>query len=109
MILKPVWLVLGLELATNEDSITAFEAFLGENKLPLVIDADGLNMIAKKKTLAKLLAKETILTPHPKELERLVGKWTDDFEKLEKTKAFSKKHQCIIVLKGAHTITVFWR
>ncbi|MBQ0740005.1 NAD(P)H-hydrate dehydratase, partial [Aquimarina celericrescens] len=46
-------------------------------------------------------------TPHPKELERLIGNWKDDFDKIEKTKAFSKTHNCIIVIKGANSITVF--
>ena len=50
--------------------------------------------------------RQTVLTPHPKELERLIGTWKDDFDKLDKAKAFSKKHQCIIVIKGANTITV---
>ena len=84
-----------------------FEAFLKSNKIPLVIDADGLNIISQKKALLKLLPKHSILTPHPKELERLVGKWSDDFEKLEKVKAFSKKYNVIVLIKGAHSIAVF--
>jgi hydroxyethylthiazole kinase-like uncharacterized protein yjeF len=47
------------------------------------------------------------LTPHPKELERLIGKWKDDFEKLDKTRKFSKEYDLIIVIKGANTITVY--
>jgi len=54
-----------------------------------------------------LLPELSILTPHPKELERLVGSWKDDFEKLKKAKAFAKKHKVILVLKGANTITIF--
>ena len=54
-----------------------------------------------------MLPKETVLTPHPKELERLIGPWKDDFDKLEKAKKFSKKHNLILVIKGANTITVF--
>jgi hydroxyethylthiazole kinase-like uncharacterized protein yjeF len=72
-----------------------------------VIDADGINILAKKKVLLKLLPSQTVLTPHPKELERLVGAWKNDFEKLKKAKAFSKKHDIILLIKGAHTITVF--
>ena len=75
--------------------------------MPLVIDADGIKLISKKKALLKLLPKpNTILTPHPKELERLIGKWKDDFDKLKKAKSFSKKHKSILVIKGANTITV---
>jgi len=53
------------------------------------------------------LPSKTILTPHPKEFERLVGKWKDDFDKLKKAKAFSKKYDVILVLKGAHTISIY--
>ena len=54
-----------------------------------------------------MLPEFSVLTPHPKELERLIGKWRDDFDKLKKAKAFSKKYNVIIVLKGANTITIF--
>ena len=53
------------------------------------------------------LPEQTILTPHPKELERLIGKWKDDFEKLEKAMGFSAKNNVVLVIKGAHTITVY--
>ncbi|WP_353777666.1 NAD(P)H-hydrate dehydratase [Winogradskyella sp. 3972H.M.0a.05] len=97
----------GIGVGTSKETVAAFEAFLGENKLPMVVDADGLNIIAKKKALAKLLPEQVILTPHPKELERLIGKWKDDFDKLKKAKSFSKRYKCILVIKGAHTVTVF--
>ena len=85
----------------------AFQHFLKSNTSPLVIDADGINLLSKHKADLKLLKPQNVLTPHPKELERLIGKWKDDFDKLKKAKAFSKKHQCILVIKGAHTITIF--
>ena len=53
--------------------------------------------------MLKLLPENSILTPHPKEFERLVGKWKDDFAKLKKLVTLSKKHKIIIVLKGAYT------
>ncbi|WP_452598774.1 NAD(P)H-hydrate dehydratase [Pontimicrobium sp. MEBiC01747] len=105
--IEPTVIAFGVGVGTDAKTITAFEAFLKENKTPLVIDADGLNILSKKKALLKLLPKQTILTPHPKELERLVGTWKDDFDKLKKTKAFSKKYDVIVVIKGANTITVF--
>ena len=55
----------------------------------------------------KLLPENTVLTPHPKELERLLGSWKDDFDKLKKAKAFVKKHKTVLVIKGANTIVVF--
>jgi len=72
-----------------------------------VLDADALNILSKKKALLKLVPKDSVLTPHPKELERLIGSWKDDFDKLKKVKAFAKKFKVIVVIKGAYTITVY--
>ena len=105
--IKPTVIGIGVGLGTHTKTIDAFEVFLKQNKMPLVIDADGLNILSKKKSLLKHLPKNTVLTPHPKELERLIGKWADDFDKLKKVKTFSKKHKVIVVIKGANTITVF--
>ncbi|TXG35992.1 NAD(P)H-hydrate dehydratase [Seonamhaeicola maritimus] len=104
--IEPTVVGIGVGVGTNTKTLKAFEAFLKQNKAPLVIDADGINILAKKKTLLKLLPENTVLTPHPKELERLIGAWKDDFDKLDKVTAFSKKHKVIVVLKGANTITV---
>ncbi|MDO7173570.1 NAD(P)H-hydrate dehydratase [Mariniflexile sp. AS56] len=105
--IKPTVIAFGVGAGTDKETVEAFEAFLKMNKTPLVIDADGINILGKNKTFLKLLPEQTILTPHPKELERLLGKWTDDFDKINKAKAFSKKHNLIVIIKGAHSITVF--
>jgi hydroxyethylthiazole kinase-like uncharacterized protein yjeF len=105
--IDPTVIGIGVGLGTSDHSVTAFEAFLKQNKKPLVIDADALNMLSKKKTLLKLLPEQAVLTPHPKELERLIGEWSDDFDKLKKVKAFSKKHNVVVLIKGAHSITVY--
>lgn len=98
---------IGVGLGTDEATVKAFGAFLKKNKVPLVIDADGLNILAKNKAMLKKLPGQSVLTPHPKELERLVGKWKDDFDKLERAKTFSKKYDCILVIKGAHSMTIY--
>jgi len=97
----------GIGIGTHKKTVEAFKMFLKNNKTPLVVDADGINILSKNKDLLKLLSKHTVLTPHPKELERLVGQWKDDFDKLAKAKAFAKKHKIVLVIKGAHTITIF--
>ena len=104
--LEPTVIGIGIGMGTNEKTVTGFTDFLNKNKKPLVIDADALNILSKNKTLLKIIPENTILTPHPKELERLIGAWKDDFEKLDKVKEFSKKYKCIVVIKGAHTIVV---
>jgi len=104
--LKPTVVGIGPGLGTAQETVQAFEAFLKKNQQPLVIDADGLNILASHPKILELLPSQTILTPHAKELERLIGVWNDDFDKIEKVKVFSKKYDCIVVIKGANTITV---
>ncbi len=103
---EPTVIGVGPGLGTTKKTITAFEAFLKTCKSSLVIDADGLNILGENPELLKLLPKQTVLTPHAKELERLLGVWKDDFDKIAKAKEFSKKYDCIVVIKGANTITV---
>lgn len=105
--ITPTVIGLGVGIGTAEPTIKALEAFFKENKTPLVIDADGINILSQSTDLLKLLPPETVLTPHPKELERLIGEWKDDFDKLKKVKAFSKKYNVIVIIKGAHSITVY--
>lgn len=77
---------------------------LFERKTPsMVLDADAINIISENPSLASLLPQGTILTPHIKEFDRLVGISQNTPERLKKLKSFSKKHKCIIVLKDANT------
>jgi hydroxyethylthiazole kinase-like uncharacterized protein yjeF len=105
--IEPTVIGFGIGVGLDPKTMRAFEVFLKTNKMPLVIDADGINMLAKKKALLKLLPSKAVLTPHPKELKRLIGAWKNDFDKLKKAKAFSKKHDVILLIKGANSITVF--
>lgn len=93
---------IGQELATQK----ALHEFLKTHTIPLVIDADALNILSLNKSWLSLLAPKTIITPHRKELERLIGKWKSEEEKFEKTKAFSKQYNLIVVMKGAPTHTI---
>ncbi len=105
--ITPSVIGIGVGLGADSKTATTFSNFLDTVKVPLVIDADGLNLLAKNKDLLNKLPSKTVLTPHPKELERLIGKWKDDFDKLNKAKAFSIKQDIILVIKGAHTITIY--
>lgn len=104
--IKPNVIGIGPGLGQSDKTFKAFEEFLKSNQTPLVIDADALNFLSKSTSLLDLIPERSVLTPHPGELKRLIGSWTDDFDKLEKTKQLSKKHNLIIIIKGAHTITV---
>jgi NAD(P)H-hydrate epimerase len=94
---------IGPGLGQEEDSVKAFAKVLEQFQKPFVIDADALNILATHRELMQLIPQNSILTPHPKEFERLVGEWKNDFERLQKQKEFAKTLQCIIILKGAHT------
>lgn len=98
---------IGVGMGTDPATVTAFKEFLRRNKSPLVIDADGLNILSQYPDLLFGMPPQTVLTPHPKELERLIGEWKDDFDKLKRVREFSKKYDCILVIKGAHTFTVY--
>ncbi len=103
----PNVICLGVGLGTHKKTVEAFTKFLKQNNKSLVVDADGLNIISENKIFLSHIPNQTVFTPHVKELERLIGKWSDDFDKLHKTKLFSKKYDCIVVIKGANTITVY--
>ncbi len=94
---------IGPGIGTNKETQLALESFLKECDKPLVLDADALNIISKNKKLLELLAHNTILTPHPKEFERLAGTTDNGFERLQKQIDFSGRYKCILVLKGANT------
>lgn len=103
---KPSAIVFGIGADTKDMTKRAFTELLEKYKGPLIIDADGLNMLAANKDLLYKLPSYCVLTPHPGELRRLIGEWEDDFEKIAKVKAFSKTYNVVVVIKGAYSITV---
>lgn len=94
---------MGQELSTQ----SAFHDFLTATLQPLVVDADALNILSKNKEWISLLPRKSILTPHKKELERLIGVWKSDVVKLEKTLQLANENDLIIVVKGAPTFIVY--
>lgn len=73
----------------------------------MVLDADALNILAESQQLYKLLPENAILTPHPKEFERLVGVSANSFDLLQVQLEFSVQYKVIVLLKGAHTCITF--
>ena len=70
----------------------------------MVIDADALNLLAADAELLSMVPRGAVLTPHPKEFERLAGKSENDFDRLNKLSTFAGLHQLYVVLKGARTV-----
>ena len=69
----------------------------------LVLDADALNILSVHQEMLVQLSPNTILTPHPKEFERLFGKSNSDFERIEMALHNAAKYNCYIILKGHHS------
>ncbi|RTY94887.1 NAD(P)H-hydrate dehydratase [Flavobacterium sp. GT3R68] len=97
---------IGIGMGQHQETQQAFFHFLKMNRLPLVIDADALNILALNIEWLALLPGKTILTPHLKELERLIGGWNSDIEKIDKVKHLSKEYNLIVVIKGAPTMII---
>jgi NAD(P)H-hydrate epimerase len=93
---------IGPGLGTASETRTAVKELLANYKKPMVIDADGLNGLSMEKKLPSL-PPGSILTPHPKEFERLFGDCKNDFERIERALENAKLLNCLIVLKGHHT------
>lgn len=80
------------------------EKLFSKYKKPLVADADALNALSQNKELLNTIPANSILTPHPKEFERLFGIAGSDFEQVKLALEMSGKYQVYIVLKRHHTL-----
>lgn len=73
---------------------------------PMVVDADALNLLGEHRSYIGRLPKGSILTPHPKELERLVGKCQNSYERLTKARELARSAGVHILLKGAYSVVI---
>lgn len=94
---------IGPGLGTDYETEEKFIHFLQTYSEPLVLDADALNIISKNSEYLKLIPKNSIITPHPKEFARLFGETSDSFERLELAKNKAKELKINIILKDHHT------
>ncbi len=93
----------GCGIDQKEATQKALFALLQQVDSPMVLDADALNILANNPDQLKHIPTNSILTPHPKEFERLFGKTMNDFARNELQLAKAKALNCIILLKGANT------
>lgn len=94
----------GPGIGTDEETAEMLRDLLMQYRKPMVIDADALNIVAKHKELLSSIPQKSILTPHPKEFERLFGKHNSSYEKALKARQTAQEYDVIIVLKGANTL-----
>ena len=93
---------MGTDLLTQK----ALESLIKQAKTPIVLDADALNILALDFSLVASIPKQSILTPHLKELERIIGFCNSHTERLTKTLALARQYELIIIIKGHFSETV---
>jgi len=93
----------GPGIGTASETKTLLEQTFDVYRKPVVLDADALNIISSEAKLLNKIPPGSILTPHPKEFERLFGKTENDYERLQLAHQKAKDLNVVIVLKGHHT------
>lgn len=94
---------IGPGLGTDKESASMLQQLFSHYTRPVVLDADALNLLAQHQQMLAAVPANSVLTPHPKEFDRLFGSSENDFIRMEKAKAMSVQYKIVIVLKGHHT------
>ena len=94
---------IGPGIGTGKQTQNALKLLIQNSSLPILFDADAINILAENKTWISFVPQNSIFTPHPKEFERLVGKSTNQFERNKLQREFSIRNKVFVILKGAHT------
>ncbi len=98
---------IGPGLGTEHATVMAYKAFLEKIDRPVVLDADALNILGEHPEWLQLVPKRSILTPHPKELERMFGKTDNSAARAELVREKAMEHELVIISKDRHTLTAF--
>ncbi len=97
-------IAVGPGIGTHEETADMLRVLFEHYRNPMVIDADALNNIAKYKELLSFIPSKSILTPHPKEFERIFGKCDSAYQRTVKAREAAQKFNIFIILKGANTL-----
>jgi NAD(P)H-hydrate epimerase len=99
-------IAIGPGMGSNSQTLQCLEWILSKTKCPVIIDADGINVLADHLDLLKNAGCDIVLTPHPGELSRITGYSIEDINKnrMEIAREFAEKNGVILLLKGYHTI-----
>ncbi|MCE2615933.1 NAD(P)H-hydrate dehydratase [Phocaeicola oris] len=99
-------IAIGPGIGQEEDSAFALKDQVEKTNRPMIFDADALNILSSHRNWLTMLPKHSILTPHLGELDRLIGKCTDTFERMKKTKELAFSLQSYIIMKGHYTMVI---
>ena len=96
-------IAVGPGITTDEITAGALTGLLRQSTRPVILDADALNIIAQDSSLFGLIPPNSILTPHPKEFDRLAGTSASSYERLHKALRLAQSIKTCIILKGRYT------
>ena len=96
-------MAIGPGLGTSRHTAAALHTYLQQQACPMVLDADALNILAEYPDWLNELPAESILTPHPAEMDRLVGHSANSFDRLNRARHFAEARGVFMVLKGHYT------
>jgi len=94
---------IGPGIGTDKPTQAALKDLLEKCKVPVVLDADAINILGENKDWFEIMPENSILTPHPKEFERIAGTFDNDYKRYLGQVEFAKKYNVTVVLKVAHT------
>lgn len=95
---------MGCGIGTSDPTKELLKAMLSQIKIPLLLDADALNILSENLDLRNQLPKKTIITPHAKEFDRLFGHHETKEERILTAIAKAQEYDIVIVLKGPKTV-----
>jgi ADP-dependent NAD(P)H-hydrate dehydratase / NAD(P)H-hydrate epimerase len=106
LLAKKTVLAIGPGLGRERHTLPFLEKLLGAARMPLVLDADALTLLAGKLKILRNLKAPAVLTPHPGEMARLLGATSRHVQqdRLKTAAGFASKHHVVLVLKGARTV-----
>ena len=100
------YLCIGSGLGTDNESLKKLRNVINSANRSLVIDADALNLIAAHRELLHQIPAQTILTPHPGELSKLIGTFKNDIAQLEAARAFAVENHIVLLIKRSNTAII---
>lgn len=98
MLSKMDVVLIGPGLSQSEGALSVLKTVMEQFSGPLVVDADGINLLAQHKDLLRRRKGITVLTPHPGEFTRLAPEYQ------QRPMEFAREYGCILVLKGHETL-----
>lgn len=96
-------IAVGCAIGVNDSSLEALKQLIQNYSKPIIIDADAITLLSKNKDLLKKLPKFSILTPHIREFDRLLGYHSTHYERFLTAQKAAVENNIFIILKGAYT------